>query len=128
VLKRVFLLAALFWTGVILFFCLIKASDLPVVNVENLDKIIHAFFHFVFVSLWFLFLKKKLNSSSNSRAFTISVVSSFFLGIGIELAQQFFTTSRQGDVLDIVANLFGALLAVASIFLLNKWTGIVDKI
>ena len=127
-LKILFLIAALFWTGVILFFCLIKASSLPVVDVPNLDKIIHVFFHFVFTILWFLFLKKKLDHANVFALFTITVILSFLLGIGIELAQQFFTSTRQGDILDIAANLFGALLAVASLVVLNKVTGIVNKI
>lgn len=127
-LKKLFLFAALSWTGVILFFCLVKASNLPTVNVPSLDKIVHAFFHFIFVLLWFLFLKKKLNSFNLYRSLTISFFFSLFFGIGIELTQQFFTTTRKGDVIDIVANLFGALLAVISIVLLNKFNGIVDKI
>jgi len=128
VLKQIFFCAALFWTGIILFFCLIKSSDIPTVNIQNLDKVIHAFFHFVFVWLWFLFLKKKLNTSSNDKILIVSLVFSFFFGIGIEMMQQFFTVTRSADILDILANLFGAILAIITIVLLNKFNGIVDKI
>lgn len=58
----------------------------------------------------------------------ISVVLSFFFGIFVELLQQYLTTTRSGDVFDIVANLLGALLVVVSVILLNKYNGIVDKI
>jgi hypothetical protein len=44
--------------GVVLYLCLVQ-SDKPVVTIENLDKVVHAFFHFVFTSLWILFLKHK---------------------------------------------------------------------
>lgn len=127
-LKHVFLYLALFWTGVILFFCLIKSSDIPQVNIQNLDKVIHAFFHFVFVLLWFLFFKKKSNSSKNFNLLAVTFVLSFILGIVIEMIQQFFTTTRSGDPIDILANVSGATLAVISIILLNKFNGIIDKI
>lgn len=42
--------------------------------------------------------------------------------------QQFFTSTRSGDPLDILANMFGATLAVFGIVLLNKINGIVQKI
>ena len=127
-LKRIFLYSALFWTGVILFFCLIKSSDIPKVNIQNLDKVIHAFFHFVFVLLWFLFFKKKFNSTNSFKPLAISFVFSFIFGIIIEMLQQFFTTTRTGDLLDVLANLSGATLAVIGIILLNKFSGIVKKI
>lgn len=126
--KLFFLLAALFWSGVILFFCLIKASDLPTINVPNLDKAIHATFHFVFTVLWFLFFKKKLNTSNIFRPLVISFVFSFFFGVAIELMQEFFTTTRSADVLDELANLSGATLAVVTVVVLNRFNGIVDRI
>jgi VanZ family protein len=42
--------------------------------------------------------------------------------------QEFFTVSRSADVFDVIANLFGASLAVVSIIYLNKYMGIFDKI
>jgi VanZ family protein len=126
--KRIFFFAALFWTGVILFFCLIKSSDIPQVNVLYLDKAVHATFHFVFTVLWFLFFKKKLKTANSFRPLVISFVFSFFLGVAIELMQQFFTTTRTADVLDELANLAGATLAVIGIVLLNKYNGILDRI
>lgn len=126
--KLFFLSAALLWTGVILFFCLIKSSNLPTVNVLYLDKAVHAFFHFVFTMLWFLFFKKKLNTSNSFRPLVLSFVFSFFLGIAIELMQQFFTDTRSADIMDELANLFGASLAVLAIVLLNTFSRIVDRI
>jgi VanZ family protein len=128
VLKKLFLYAALFWTGVILFFCLMNSNELKQITIPNFDKVIHVFFHFVFTALWFLFFKKKLENSASYRAMLISIVLSFFFGIFVELLQQYFTTTRSGDVLDIAANLVGALLAITSVVLLNKFNGIVDKI
>lgn len=126
--KKLFLYAALFWTGIILFFCLINSNELKEISIPNFDKVIHVFFHFVFTALWFLFFKKKLEGSNNFRPLVVSIVLSFFFGIIIELLQQFLTTTRTGDIFDIVANLFGAVLAVVSVILLNKLNGLVDKI
>lgn len=58
----------------------------------------------------------------------ISVVFSFFFGIFVELLQQYFTTTRAAEILDIVANLLGALLAIGAVVMLNKLTGIINKI
>jgi VanZ family protein len=58
----------------------------------------------------------------------ISLILSVFFGIAIELMQEFFTVSRSADVFDVIANLFGASLAVVSIIYLNKYMGIFDKI
>lgn len=126
--KLFFLLAALFWTGVILFFCLVKSSNLPTIEILYLDKAIHVFFHFVFTTLWFLFFKKKLITSNIFRPLVISFVFSFFFGVAIELMQQFFTTTRSADVLDELANLSGATLAVVAIVLLNTYNKILDRI
>lgn len=126
--KLFFLLAALFWTGVILFFCLVKSSNLPTIEILYLDKAIHVFFHFVFTTLWFLFFKKKLITSNIFRPLVISFVFSFFFGVAIELMQQFFTTTRSADVLDELANLSGASLAVVAIVLLNTYNKILDRI
>ena len=126
--KTFFLFSALFWTAVILFFCLVKSSDLPAVEILYLDKVVHAFFHFVFTTLWFLFFKNKLNNSSIFRPLAIAFVFSFFLGIAVELMQQFFTNTRSADIVDELANLCGATLSVVVVILLNKRSKIVDKI
>jgi VanZ family protein len=126
--KLFFLAAALFWSGVILFFCLIKASDLPQVEVPNLDKAVHATFHFVFTVLWFLFFKKKLKTSNIFRPLVIAYLFSFFFGSAVELMQEFFTTTRSADVIDELANLSGATLAVIAVVLLNKFNRILDRI
>ena len=126
--KLFFLLAALFWSGVILFFCLIKSNDLPTITVPYVDKAVHAVFHFVFTVLWFLFFKKKLDTSNIFRPLIFSFGLSFFFGVSIELMQKFFTTTRSADVIDELANLSGAILAVVAIAVLNTYKGVMDRI
>ena len=111
-----------------MFLSLENAKNIPVINIAYLDKVIHAVFHFVFTILWFLYLKKKFISSNNVRLLFFTLIGSFVLGIVIELLQQSYTTTRNGDVFDILANLFGAFLAAVSIILVNAINGLIDKI
>lgn len=46
-----------------------------------------------------------------------SFLFSVFFGIGIEIAQELFTTTRHAEVFDVLANLSGATLAVAMVLL-----------
>lgn len=126
--KQVFLYTALFWTGLILYFCLKNANELKQIEIPNFDKFIHIVFHFVFTSLWFLYLKKKLVRSSYYRLMFFSLLGSFVFGIAIELMQQYFTTTRSADIFDVLANLVGAILAAFSMFLLNRINHLIDKI
>jgi VanZ family protein len=126
--KRVFLYAALFWTGLILYLCLKNANEIKQIEIPNFDKLIHVVFHFVFTALWFLYLKKKLIGSNNLSLLSFSLIGSFVFGIAIELMQQYFTTTRSADIFDVLANLLGAFLAVLSIILLNTYNRLIDKI
>ena len=126
--KQIFLFSAIFWTGVILFLSLENAKNIPVINIPYLDKVIHSGFHFVFTILWFLYLKKKFIGANNFQLLFFTIIASFVLGIAIELMQQYFTTTRNADVFDILANLFGAFLAAVSIILVNGINGLIDKI
>jgi VanZ family protein len=128
VLKKLFLLSALLWTGVILYFCLENSKNIPQVNIPYIDKVIHAIFHFVFTTLWFLYLKKKLNSSNSFKPLILAFVFSFIFGILIEVLQELFTTTRSADIFDVLANVSGSSLAVISISLLNRYNKIIDKI
>lgn len=126
--KRVFLYAALFWTGLILYLCLKNSNELKQIEIPNFDKLIHVVFHFVFTTLWFLYFKKRWFTFSNFRLLAFSLICSLFFGIAIELMQEYFTTTRSADVFDVLANIVGAFLAVFSIILLNTYYRIIDKI
>ena len=118
--KKVFFLIALFWTGIILFFCLASFKDVPLESVSNIDKYVHTFFYFVFTSAWFLFLKKQMKNSSKIKLITISFTLSVLFGIGIEMLQEFFTTTRHADIYDVLANTTGAILAVLIIVFIDR--------
>ncbi len=119
-LKKLFFLAAVIWTAIVFTLCLVQSESLPVVNIENLDKFIHAFFHFVFTSLWFLFLISHTTDKKIFMPLMIAFMLSVFFGIAIEVLQGLYTTTRKEDALDVAANISGATLAVLSIVMYYK--------
>lgn len=118
--KQLFFWGALFWTGIIAFFSLVQLNNIPLGSISNIDKYVHAFFHFVFTSLWFLFFKKQIKGTSISKPLVFSLMLSIFFGIAIEILQELYTATRHADVFDILANLTGATIAVIVILLLNR--------
>jgi VanZ family protein len=111
VLKNIFFWIALCWTGVVGFFCLVPSNDIPTVTIPNLDKLVHAFFHFVFTILWFLFFKKQVKKKNQLKLLVVAVCFSLLFGIGIEILQDKLTTTRSGDFFDVLANVTGAITA-----------------
>ena len=119
-LKNLFFWIALCWTGVVVFFCLTPSNDFPTVEIPYLDKLVHAFFYFVFTILWFLFFKKQVKKSNEFKLLISSGLFSILFGIGIETIQAKFTTTRSGDFLDVVANTSGVILAFVAVLLTKK--------
>jgi VanZ family protein len=64
------------------------------------------------------FNNKSSNRNNPSKVLVLKVfLASFFYGVLIEIAQSLFTTTRKGDVLDVIANTTGALGAVSILVL-----------
>lgn len=89
-------------------------------SIPNLDKIVHAFFHFSFIILWFLFFKKHYKEANSNKLLIITVLLSISFGIAIEILQELFTTTRKADVFDVLANFSGAMLASGLLLYLKK--------
>lgn len=105
---------AVLWTFTIIVLCLESTNNLPKIKVKEIDKLVHACIHFVFTFLWFLtFINFKLNFK---KAILCAFLFSMFFGISLEILQKLLTTTRQADILDVLANVAGAFLAV---FLIN---------
>lgn len=119
--KYLFFIVALLWTAFVTYLCLVQSSDLPVINIPNLDKYIHVFFHFVLTFVWFLFFRKQFKLDAIFSALFFSFIVSFLFGITIEILQQLVTTTRSADVLDVIANLIGATLAVIVCVIFEKY-------
>jgi VanZ family protein len=121
VLKQIFFLClALLWTGIIAFLCLTESSNIPAVEIPNIDKLVHFCFHFGFTLLWFLFFKKQFNSIDNYKPLLVSFVFSIFFGLAIEILQSRYTLTRSADMMDFLANAIGATSAIIAVLLFNK--------
>ncbi|WP_369410634.1 VanZ family protein [Flavobacterium taihuense] len=90
------------------------------INIPNLDKCIHVFFHFVFTFVWFLFFRKQIQTDNFQNPLLYSFILSFVFGITIEILQELVTTTRSADIFDVLANLTGALVTVFTVFICNK--------
>ncbi|MBL7866977.1 MAG: VanZ family protein [Flavobacterium lindanitolerans] len=113
-----FLALAVFWTISITIACLVSMSEVPVVNVDQADKIVHLCFYAVFSILWFLYLRTKIRNTK--KLFLVVFFLSVLFGILIEICQSLFTESRQADLKDVIANTIGALLGLALMAVYNK--------
>ena len=110
-LKNILLGLAIGWTASVAVLCLISFSTLPAIEISDADKYVHATFHFVFTMLWGMYFWKKQHEIRIERIISIVVISLSF-GILIEFLQETLTTTRHADVLDVAANLTGALIAL----------------
>ena len=111
--KKHFFWIAIIFTIIFTYLFLQSNSSLPKVNINQIDKFVHATFHFIFTLIWFLSFRIR-NVENLKKAVAISIL----YGILIEILQQLLTTTRQADVFDLLANITGSIIAVYS---LNHW-------
>jgi VanZ family protein len=110
--KKIWFILAWLWTATIAFLCLVSFKKLPDVEVEGIDKIVHAFLHFIFVLLWSRHFKSDGKLRERRLFLGKALLFSVVYGCLIEIAQEYFTTTRQADLTDVLANFTGAALAV----------------
>lgn len=116
-----YLAPAFFWALVILWLCAIPGQDIPDWKLLSFDKAGHAFIFFVLTILLFWgFFKQKANSFFYKYFLPASVLLAITYGAATELMQQYWFENRKADILDFVANTFGAATALAVYFLLLK--------
>lgn len=107
-MERKYLIGAIIWTVLITFLSLKSESPVSVsIKIPHVDKIVHFVFYFVFVFLW----SKATETKQQLNLFTIVLIAIIY-GIIIEALQGLVTETRNADILDIVANSIGALLAM----------------
>ncbi len=121
-LKKIVFSIAVLWTSIVLYLCLENMRDANpiVINIEHIDKVVHACFHCILAALWFLFFRLHYLNKKKVNVYLLSFLFSFILGILIEFLQQYFTTTRSVDVFDILANMFGATLGIIFSVYLNR--------
>ena len=104
-LNNLFLIAFTVTIG-ILYLSLIKVTNIPNLEVKNIDMIFHSFAYFVLATCWLFTYYKK------PKIKYIIIAACVFFGIIIELLQTKLTAYRTGDLIDVLANAFGVLLAL----------------
>ncbi len=114
--------AAFVWTVGITVACLVSTSSIPNVSVPGNDKMVHAFFYFVFTVLWFQFFKKRFVNWRFGFKATLVLFFTLFYGTLIEVLQEFFTATRKADFFDVLANVTGSAIGVLILWLVKQFT------
>ena len=116
VAKKIILGIAIFWTFLIAVLCLVQFNDLPSFGVSGMDKYVHFTFHFGFTFLWSIYFCSLLKNITFKTVITVFSVSVSY-GILIEFLQGAYTTTRKADIMDVLANASGALIAIIALLL-----------
>ena len=113
-LRHTFL--AIVWALLILLLSALPGEDFPDLSFWSLlsfDKVIHAFFYAVLVELMIVgFIKQYTFRRLRFSAVTVSVILGIFYGGLIEFLQATAFRSRQGDVIDWIADTVGCLVGM----------------
>ncbi|WP_130733518.1 VanZ family protein [Flavobacterium sp. J27] len=113
---RNFLYLAIVWTLVVAYLCLMSMQQSEVlVKVPYKDKIVHFTFYFLLFFLW----KKGLKVKGLKSQIKIVLVLVMY-GIILEVFQEIFTSDRQGDVFDALANTLGAVTSLIFLKFVDK--------
>lgn len=119
------------WAVIISVLSFMPANDLSSqkwFDFEHQDKILHLLFYGVFSFLLFRSISYYFNKSKLVwLIYLLTFLVILFYGLIIEIIQDRFTASRQGDILDMVFNLTGYFVAMA-LFLLIPALKISPKI
>ena len=112
------LVAVLFWSAGLIALSLSPAANHHLYLFRGQDKLFHLLAYFL--TAWLTCRSLQLFSLSVRKSVIISLIYCIFLGATLEIMQQVYTTSRRGELLDMVANFAGAILGCAVFCLQQK--------
>lgn len=118
--KHVLFIAALLYTGLIIYLSLINLADTPVSRLGVGDKAMHTGAYFGLGLLWLIFSIFNSENESFAKKIIVICVACIIFGIFIEVLQQELTEYRQLDLLDVLANSIGAIVAGTLVWLLKE--------
>lgn len=87
-------------------------------KIMHKDKYVHFTFYFVFTLFWYWYGRSKSSRLKNVRLTVF--LSAVVYGILIEICQGVFTTARNADILDVLANTLGSAVAIFILWLFRK--------
>lgn len=107
--KIKWLFAALIWFGMSIYTLICReTSQTSAPPFPHFDKFAHALLFLI--QTWLI--AKYWLSQNRKPPYLVLFISALCWAIVSELAQHFFTTTRQGDILDIAADLLGTAIAL----------------
>ena len=118
-LKKLTLLAAIFYAIALATVSLMTLRNLPEVKLSFADKIFHFLAYSLFTILRYLAFSFSLNLKEK-KAILNAVILAVSFGMILEVLQGTVTTTRAFDVYDAFANTLGALIASLIIWLKHK--------
>ncbi len=110
--RKTLLIVALLYSITITGLFFVSGKDLPKTQISDADKILHLVIYFILVNLWLLYLYVKNSYQFKAKWILILLLAVLVYGIVIEIFQELLTDSRSADILDVAANLIGALLGI----------------
>lgn len=120
-LKKFVFLITIVYSLALATVCLMPMKRLPDIGVSFGDKIFHSLTYVILAFLWFYTLHFHFKLNKIKSIIYASVISIIF-GTIIEILQGVLTKTRQGDVLDVLANSLGVLVAASVLFLKSRNT------
>lgn len=116
-LRYAYLLVLFSWASLMTILSLVEINaPSSIAKVQMIDKIVHFIFHFGLVGLLLMFSVQKTIKNK----IVLSVFLSFVFGLIIEALQHILTDNRYADVLDVLANSFGAFTAAIFFWFLRR--------
>ena len=111
---------SILFLAILLVGCLLPGNSLPNADTQNLDKVLHVilFLCFTFCSLVGC-VKQSQYPMLHYFALKYVTLSSVLLTLGIEVIQHLFIPRRGFELLDIVADLVGIVLAIILFFIVK---------
>lgn len=116
VLRKFATPVAVIYTIALTILSLISVKGIPSFGTDYDDKFYHVLAYFVLTMVWYL----ALGLNQNKRKIVYIALGCIVFGIIIEAIQGKLTLHRVWDLLDIVANLIGVVIATLYIFRREK--------
>lgn len=122
-----------FYTAVIVIGSLVD-NAVPSVSINNIDKLYHAVAYLIMNVLWYIFFYSRFLNRQGLINFSLSTILKSFsrpviigssilsliIGIIVELGQEFISLNRTMDIMDVIANLTGIILAVFLLWVMSN--------
>lgn len=121
-MRKILLGIAIVYTLLLTVVSLMKIVFPVNAGIQHTDKIGHFVAYFLFTVIWFvyyIFQDSKERVSLYKKLLQV-FLGGFFFGLLMEACQMLFTTSRQGDWLDVLANTSGIIFASLVMYLTQK--------